>query len=123
MDFSKQFDTIPHQLLIAKSRAFGIDDRSCALLLDRQDAACKSRRDLLGLDVRKKGRASGQRSCTNVLQLVRQRSILSHKNNETEYIYADHGQLYASDTNPRRLEERMLREVEIANSWFHRNGN
>lgn len=37
-------------------------------------------------------------------------------------IYADDCQLYASDTNPRRLEERMVREVEIANSWFHRNG-
>ena len=37
-------------------------------------------------------------------------------------IYGDDGQLYASDTNPRRLEERMVREVEIANSWFQRNG-
>ena len=37
------------------------------------------------------------------------------------YIYADDGQLYASETNPRRLEERMVREVEIANSWFQRN--
>ena len=30
--------------------------------------------------------------------------------------YADDGQLYTSDTNPRRLKERMVREVEIANS-------
>ena len=36
--------------------------------------------------------------------------------------YADDGQLYTSDTNPRRLEERMVREVEIANSWFICNG-
>lgn len=31
-------------------------------------------------------------------------------------IYGDDGQLYTSDTSPRRLEERMVREVEIANS-------
>ena len=36
--------------------------------------------------------------------------------------YADDGQLYTSDANPRRLEERMVREVEIANSWSNCNG-
>ena len=36
--------------------------------------------------------------------------------------YADDGQLYTSDTNPRRLEERMVRDIEIANSWFNCNG-
>ena len=32
MDLSKAFDTIRHQLLIAKLRAYGIDDSGCALL-------------------------------------------------------------------------------------------
>ena len=32
MDLSKTFDTIPHQSLTAKLRAYGIDDRGCELL-------------------------------------------------------------------------------------------
>ena len=36
--------------------------------------------------------------------------------------YADDGQLYTSNTNPRWLEERMVCEAEIANSWFNFKG-
>ena len=32
MDFSKAFDCLPHQLLVAKMRAYGACDRSCALI-------------------------------------------------------------------------------------------
>ena len=36
--------------------------------------------------------------------------------------YADDGQLYTSNTNPRWLEECVVCEAEIANSWFIFNG-
>ena len=38
------------------------------------------------------------------------------------HTYADDGQLYTSNTNPRWLEEHMVCEAEIANSWFNFNG-
>ena len=38
------------------------------------------------------------------------------------HTYADDGQLYTSNTNPRWLEEHMVCEAETANSWFNFNG-
>lgn len=88
MDLSKIFVTIPHQLFIAKSRAYGIYDMGCALLSNYLTGTVQRVKvsDTFSNWLYAKEGVPQERSWTYVLLLIHQRSILSHKNSETEYI-------------------------------------
>ena len=80
MDLSKAFDTIPHALLFAKLKAYGLHESSCALIGDY----LTDRRQRLKIGdtysdwMCEAGRASRQRPGAHVFRHVPQRPHLSH---------------------------------------------
>ena len=124
MDLSKAFDSIPHALLLAKLKAYGLGETSIVLL--RSYLSTRIQRVKIG-------------DTFSEWELVRrgvpQRSVLGpvffnvHINDLFYHIkwanlnaYADDEQLYSSDKDLETLNTRLEHELGIANNWYERNG-
>ena len=124
MDLSKAFDVIQHDLLLAKLKAYGVGEGSCALLKDY----------LSGRHQRVKiGDTFSNWAVTR--RGVPQGSVLGPMffnifiNDLFRYIkyaklnaYADDHQIYSSNLDPHALEECISQEVNVANQWYKNNG-
>ena len=119
MDLSKAFDAIPHPLLLAKLKAYGFSDTSCKLLDDYLTG--RAQRVKIG-DTYSKWkeikRGMPQGSVLGPMLFCLFFRIKSMKLNA----YADDEQLYNSDIDPAKLEKRLLRELNTANTWYNNNG-
>ena len=124
MDLSKAFDTIPHELLLAKLKAYGVNSRSCMLLKDYLHG--RMQRVKVGdtssdwQEVRR-GVPQGSVLGPMFFNIFINDLFLQIKTVQLN-MYADDGQLYTADTDPVSLERRISREVSSANAWYEING-
>ena len=124
MDLSKAFDTIPHALLLAKLKAYGLHESSCALIGDY--LTDRMQRVKIGdtysdwMSVKRgvpQGSVLGPMFFNMFLN-----DLIFHIKAVKLNTYADDCQLHSSDVDPVALERRINHDVQIANKWFEDNG-
>ena len=124
MDLSEAFDTIPHGLLLAKLKAYGVNSRSCMLLKDylhgRMQQVKVGDTSSDWQEVRR-GVPQGSVLGPMFFNIFINDLFLQIKTVQLN-MYADDGQLYTADTDPVSLERRISREVSSANAWYEING-
>ena len=123
MDLSQAFDCLPHQLLIAKLRAYGACDRSCALIWSylsgrrqRVRIGC-STSDWLPLT---KGVPQGS-VLEPVLFNLFINDLYAAITNSTLYNYADDNTIYSCCDTDQLVVETLTSEVNVAIKWFDTN--
>ena len=123
MDLSKAFDCLPHQLLVAKLRAYGACDRSCALIWSylsgrrqRVRIGC-STSDWLPLT---KGVPQGS-VLAPVLFNIFINDLYAAITKSTLYNYADDNTISACCDTEQLVVETLTSEVKVAIKWFDTN--
>ena len=126
MDLSKAFDSLPHELLIAKLRANGLDTQGCALF--NEYLQFRQQRVKIG-DVfstwEHNHRGVPQGSVLGPLLFnIFLNDIFYFITKVKLNAYADDQQLYSSDADHLALYKRMNSELSIAvdHDWFRNNG-
>ena len=120
MDLSKAFDVIKYLLLLSKLRAYGMDDKSCALIrnyLCSRTQRVKVRDTFSTWESVNLGVPQG-----SVLFNIFINDVVFHVKKAKLNAYADDHQVYYSDVDPEALEACVSHDVGVANQWYHENG-
>ena len=127
MDLSRAFDTLPHTLLLATLRSYGLDSAACALLLNY----LKNRRQRVKCGM-------SRSEWVKILKGVPQGSILgpllfntfvndlllhmSTLENTKLYNYADDNTISCNGNSLTAVKENIETATEVALQWLHDNG-
>ena len=124
MDLSKAFDLIQHELLLAKLKAYGVGEGSCALLKNY----------LSGIQQRVKigdtfsnwagtRRGAPQGSVLGPMFFnIFINDLFQHVKYAKLNAHADDHQICSSSLDPLAMEECICQEVNVANQWYKNNG-
>ena len=124
MDLSKAFDSIPHALLLAKFKAYGLSERSTELLksyLSGRIQRVKIGDMFSNWELVRRGVPQGS-VLGPMFFNVHINDLFYHIELANLNAYADDEQLYSSDKDPEALNRRLEHELRIVNSWYKCNG-
>ena len=123
IDLSKAFDVIQHDLLLAKLKAYGVGEGSCALLKDYLSG--RQQRVKIGDTFSNWAGTRGGVPQGSVLGplifIMFSTNLFQYVKYTTLNAYADDNQIQSSNLNPIALEECICQEVNVANRWYKNN--
>ena len=113
MDLSKAFDVIKYLLLLSKLRAYGMYDKSCALI--RNYLSSTTERVKVGDTFSTWESVNRRVPQGSVLFNISINDLVFHVKKAKLNAYADDHQVYYSHVDPAALEECVSHDVGVAN--------